>query len=120
MLKFFMKVLIIIMVFLSNIFAIDYGELFFNGNCITCHFKTKKVSAPSILEIKENYLRAYPKEEDFVTNMTTWVLKPDIKTSIMQHSIDQFELMPELGYDEYTLREIAKYLYKTDFSKLQK
>ncbi len=51
--------------------------------------------------------------------MTTWVLKPSEQMSIMQHSIDEFELMPELAYDEYTLREISKYIYKTDFSKLK-
>ncbi|PLY05538.1 MAG: cytochrome C [Arcobacter sp.] len=108
------------MVFFTNVFAVDYGELLFNGNCITCHFKTKKVSAPSIYEIRENYLRAFPEEEVFVKYMSTWVLKPDIKTSIMQDSIEEFNIMPELGYDEYTLKEIARYLYKTDFSTQQK
>lgn len=115
-----MKSLLILILFFSNIFAIDYGELFFQGNCVTCHYVNEKKSAPSIIEVRENYLRAFPKEDDFVEFMTTWVLKPNKEMSIIQHSIDEFELMPELGYDEYTLKEIAKYLYKTDFSKLQK
>lgn len=113
-----MKLLLMNIIFFTNIFAIEYGELLFQGNCITCHNINERKSAPSISEIRENYIRAFPKEEDFINYLATWVLKPNKKMSIMQHSIDEFELMPELGYDEYTLKEIAKYIYKTDFSKL--
>lgn len=112
-----MKKILITFVFLINLNASNYGELYFSGNCVTCHFKSENKSAPSIIEIKEHYLRAFPKKEDFVDYMSTWVLKPNSTTSIMQDSIEKFKLMPELGYDEYTLREIAKYIYDTDFNK---
>lgn len=112
-----MRCLIFIQLLLVNLLAFNEGELFFDGNCVTCHFKEEKKSAPSIKEIREHYLRAFPKEKDFVEYMTTWVLKPKEETSLMSHSIKEFELMPELGYDEYTLRKIASYIYKTDFSK---
>ena len=115
-----MRLLLLGLLFFTNVLAIDYGETFFQGNCVTCHYVNEKKSAPSINEIRENYLRAFPKEEDFVNYMSTWVLKPNKQMSIMQHSIDEFELMPELGYDEYTLKEIAKYIYKTDFNKLER
>ncbi len=111
------KLLVLLMLLWHNIYASNYGELLFNGNCITCHFKTEKNSAPSIAEIKKNYINAFPKEESFIKYMSLWVLKPNTNTSIMQHSIDEFELMPELGYEKYTLEEIAKYIYRTDFSK---
>lgn len=112
-----MKKIFLLSLFIINLNAINYGELLFDGNCVTCHFPNKKVSAPSIQEVRENYLRAFPKEKDFVRYMTKWVLKPKAQTSIMSHSIKEFELMPELGYDEYTLKEISKYIYQTDFSK---
>ena len=112
-----MKKIFLTLLFLINLNAANYGELYFSGNCVTCHFKSEKKSAPSIVEIKENYLRAFPKKEDFVDYLSTWVLKPNPTTSIMKDSIEEFELMPELGYDEYTLREIAKYIYDTDFNK---
>lgn len=112
-----MKSLVLIILLLSNTFALNYGELLFNGNCITCHFKIKKSSAPSISEVKENYINAYPNESDFVKNMTTWILNPNERTSIMQHSIKEFELMPELAYEKYVLEDIARYIYQTDFSK---
>lgn len=112
-----MRCLIFIQIFVLNLFAFNEGELFFDGNCVTCHFKLEKKSAPSIHEIRTHYLRAFPKEEDFVEYMTTWVLNPKEETSLMGHSIKEFGLMPELAYDEYTLREIASYIYKTDFNK---
>jgi len=113
-----MKTFLLIIIFTLNLFASsNLGKLYFSGNCVTCHFETEKKSAPSMTEIRENYLRAFPKKEDFVNYMATWVLKPNATTSIMQDSIDEFELMPELGYDEYTLKEIAKYIYETDFNK---
>ena len=112
-----MKSLFILILFFVNIFAIDYGELFFQGNCVTCLYINEKKSAPSITEVRENYIRAFPKEEDFVNYMSEWVIKPNYEMSIMKHSIEEFDLMPELGYDEYTLKEIARYIYKTDFNK---
>lgn len=112
-----MRLLLILILLLTNMIANDFKELYFTGNCVTCHFIKEKKSAPSIIEIKENYLNAFPKKEDFVRYMSKWVLKPNAETSIMSHSIKEFELMPELGYDEYTLREIAKYIYETDFNK---
>ena len=115
MLKFLMKTLLLLIIITSNILASDYGKLLFNGNCVTCHFETKKVSAPSIKEVRKHYINAFPNEKDFVEYMVTWVLKPNSTTSLMQESIKEFELMPELGYDAYTLKEIAKYIYKTDF-----
>lgn len=114
-----MKLLFILILFFTNIFASQYGQLLFQGNCVTCHYINEKKSAPSIIEVKEHYITAFPIEKDFVDYMSTWILRPSEKMSIMQHSIDEFGLMPELAYDEYTLKEIAKYIYKTDFSKLK-
>lgn len=114
------KLFVLLILIFNSIFASNYGELLFNGNCITCHFKTKDISAPSIVEVKNLYISAFPKEQDFVKYMASWILKPNSDTSIMQQSIDKFKLMPELGYDKYTLEEIAKYIYRTDFNKQQK
>ena len=111
------KLLLLFILLLNNTYASNYGELLFNGNCITCHLKTKKVSAPSIKEVKKNYINAFPKEKDFVQYMSKWVLQPNITTSVMKYAIEEFELMPELGYDKYTLEEISKYIYRTDFSR---
>ena len=100
--------------------ASDTRALLFHGNCITCHFEHKTISAPSITEVKENYLRAFPNKKDFVEYMSKWVVKPNKETSIMLDAIKKHELMPELGYDLSTLEEISAYIYDTNFTKKYK
>ncbi len=48
--------------------------------------------------------------------MATWVQHPNAKTSLMNDAIKKHELMPELGFDLYTLKQIAQYIYNTDFN----
>ena len=93
------------------------GSLLFHGNCITCHFETKDDSAPSIMSVRENYLRAFPDKKDFVDYMSKWVLHPIKEGSLMLDAIKKYELMPLLGYEESTLNIIAEYIYDTDFTK---
>jgi len=111
-----MKTIIFILLLISALNATDMRGLIFNGNCTTCHFETKTVSAPSMKIVKENYLRAFPIKKDFVENMSKWVVKPKKETSIMLDSIDKHGLMPELGFEFSTLQEISSYIYDTDFT----
>ena len=97
--------------------ANDYGSLLFHGNCVTCHQEDRAVSAPSMMEIKKVYKSAFSKKEDFITYMSRWVHKPTAKTSLMDGAIKKYKLMPLLGYDTSTLKEITTYIYDTDFAK---
>ena len=45
-------------------------KLLFNGNCIVCHKIETAKTAPSILEIKQNYIKAYPLKKDFINQMS--------------------------------------------------
>jgi cytochrome c551/c552 len=99
------------------IFADNMASLLFHGNCTMCHVENKTVSAPSIIEVKKHYKSAFSKKEDFIQYMSEFALHPKRELSIMQDSIDKHELMPELGYDIETLREIAEYIYDTEFDK---
>ena len=89
--------------------------LLFYGNCSTCHHLVDTKSAPSIIKVKQRYLNAFLKKEDFVAYMSKWVVKPNRETSIMIYEIATHGLMPELGYDEGVLKEISAYIYDTDF-----
>ena len=100
-----------------NLNANNLGSLLFHGNCITCHHETKAISAPSVVEFKANYLRAFPQKKDFVAYMSKWVVHPNAKTSIMLEAIKKYELMPELGFEKSTIDIIAEYIYETDFTK---
>ncbi|MDO8455140.1 MAG: cytochrome C [Sulfurimonas sp.] len=100
-----------------NADADENGSLLFHGNCTTCHFDTKTVSAPSVIDIKQKYITAFAKKEDFVEYMSKWVHKPKEETSIMLEAVNKHGLMPELGFDLDALRAISAYIYETDFSK---
>ncbi len=112
-----LKFISIAFVLVTSLEAVDMRSLLFHGNCVTCHDEHKSLSAPSIDEIKANYLRAFPQKKDFVAYMAEWIVKPKEETSIMLDAIKKYELMPELGFDESTTRDIASYIYETDFSK---
>jgi len=110
-----MKKLLMIFIFTTILQADNYGALLLNGNCTTCHYIDKSLSAPSLKVIKQRYIEAFPQKELFVNYMSTWVLHPKEETSIMLDMIEKYELMPELGYDIDTLEKIAEYIYNTDF-----
>ena len=112
-----LKLIVLTLTCTASLYATDIRSLLFHGNCITCHAEHTSISAPSIDEIKENYLRAFPNKKDFVAYMSKWVVKPKEETSLMLDAIKKYELMPELGFDESTTRDIASYIYDTDFSK---
>jgi len=105
----------LVLLFLANsLYADSYGRLLLNGNCTTCHYIDQSVSAPSMQIVRQRYLSAFPQKKDFVSYMSTWVLKPNIDGSIMDDMIKKYQLMPELGYDIDTLQKIAQYLYDND------
>ena len=99
-----------------NLQANDTSSLLFNGNCITCHSETKSESAPSVVEFKSRYISAFSQKDDFVYQMSTWVEDPKVETSIMQDAVKKYGLMPHLGFDIDTLRDISAYIYETDFT----
>ncbi|MEA3497546.1 MAG: cytochrome C [Campylobacterota bacterium] len=114
------KILFLIIVSITNSYSSNYNELLFNGNCVTCHFKNKAVSAPSVEEFKQRYIAAFPLKEDFVLYMSTWVQYPKVETSLMDDAIKKYELMPELGFDLDSLKKISEYIYETDFKNNDK
>ncbi|WP_457748706.1 c-type cytochrome [Sulfurimonas sp.] len=112
-----MRFLLFLLVYLQTLQAADTGSLLFHGNCTTCHFETKAVSAPSMMEVRKRYLRAFPQKKDFIQQMSEWVHKPNEERSIMQDAIDKYEIMPNLAFEKDVLKEIAAYIYETDFTK---
>ncbi|WP_230973267.1 MULTISPECIES: c-type cytochrome [Sulfurimonas] len=113
-----MKSLFILLCFLGTLLqASQNSALLFHGNCTTCHFETKSVSAPAMMEVRTRYLNAFPNKKDFVRQMAEWVQKPSETTSIMQDAIDKYELMPNLAFEKDVLQDIAAYIYETDFTR---
>ena len=105
---------------ISSLNASDFASLLFHGNCTTCHIETEAISAPSVIEFKNSYLRAFPLRKDFVTYMSQWVKHPTEDTSIMLDAVNKYKLMPELAFEKSALEDIAGYIYDTDFTKKHK
>ena len=110
-----MKKIMLFVLIALHVEANDMSSLMFNGNCITCHKETKTISAPSVVKFKAVYMNAFPDKKDFVDYMSNWVQNPDKETSLMRCSIKKHGLMPHLGFDIETLRDISAYIYDTDF-----
>ncbi len=104
--------------FATLTYASEMASLLFHGNCTMCHVEDRRVSAPSIIEVKAHYKSAFSKKEDFIKYMSQFVLHPKAKLSIMHSAIEKHGLMPELGYNMETLEEITEYIYETDFTKV--
>ena len=104
----------------SLVKADNLGSLLFHGNCTTCHYETQAVSAPSVLELKNRYVTAFPNKEDFVAYMSKWVQHPTLEGSIMIDAVNEYNLMPELAFEKSALESISAYIYDTDFSKKHK
>lgn len=102
------------------IYAQDNGSLLFHGNCVTCHHETKTISAPSSSEFRQRYKDAFSSKEEFVSYMSKWVKKPSYEGSLMHDAIKKHGLMPDLAFDEDTLKIICTYIYETDFIKEEK
>jgi len=112
------KIVLNFFVFLSSLsYADGMGALLFHGNCVTCHYELKEKSAPAMIEVRRRYLIAFPQKKEFVKYLSEWVHKPSKEGSIMQDAIKKHGLMPQLAYEKDVLKDIAEYIYKTDFTK---
>jgi len=103
---------------ISQLHADKISALLFHGNCTTCHFELQEKSAPSMIEVRQRYLNAFPRKKEFVKYMSQWVKNPSQENSIMQDAIAKHKLMPQLAFDKETLKEISSYIYDIDFTKL--
>ena len=105
------KILLLLTILILN--ANENRTLFF-GNCIACHGEFGKKVAPHLLEVKGYYLIKYPQKEEFVRNLSKWLLEPNIKNSLLPNAIKKYKLMPYLAIDIDTLEKIATYIYEND------
>jgi len=114
-----MKKLLLI-VFLINIYANELGNLLLNGNCTMCHYIDKDKSAPSFIKVKKAYKKAFPKKNDFIKFMKSFILNPTKDKSILSLEVKKYGLMPKIAYDEETIKIIVNYIYETNFKNISK
>ncbi|SFV52614.1 C-type cytochrome, putative [hydrothermal vent metagenome] len=95
-------------------FAEESRALLLHGNCTTCHYVDRSISAPAMKIVKKRYKKAFTTKELFVKQMVAFVKDPKEDHSIMIDMIHKYEIMPKITFDEETLNEIASYIYDTD------
>jgi cytochrome c553 len=83
--------------------------------CYSCHnpeFPGGQRIAPSISDIQRSYKDFYLTRQEFVDGMVAFVNKPSIEGSKMTDAIDQYNLMPVLGFSEEDVANIAGFLFE--------
>ena len=108
-------ILIPFILFPPLLLSSEDGALLFDGNCVTCHHKTKAISAPSMREVKSQYKSVFSEKKDFVHYMSAFIVDPTLEHSVMDDKVKKYKLMPLLGYEKSVAEEISTYIYDTDF-----
>ncbi|WP_340065847.1 c-type heme family protein [Ascidiimonas aurantiaca] len=89
-------------------------------NCITCHSPDatrKNRIAPPLVAVKQHYLDTTKTEEEFISEMSSFLISPDIKKSKMPNAVTRFGVMPNLGYSTDSYKAVATYLYRAEIEK---
>jgi cytochrome c553 len=95
------------------------GQNFANF-CLSCHnSETPHESriAPPMIAIQKHYLRQDTSEQEFITAITDFVLKPNKDNSRMPGAVRKFGLMPDLGLTADLVKPIASFLYRTPMAE---
>ncbi len=89
----------------------------FKTMCGICHWQEMpgKPVAPPVFMVRRRYLMQYPGEEEFVNAVAGWVENPSREKALMHGAVERFNVMPKLGYAKEDVKEIAAYIYRTEF-----
>ncbi len=94
------------------------GESLINSKCMVCHAikdSQKAMMAPPFAHIKKKYSKVYPTEEAFIKAITDFTIKPTKEKALMFGALKQFNVMPNLNYKEDEVKQIATYIYNSNF-----
>ncbi len=97
----------------------DIGKQLLLNNCETCHnlpYNSPTGIAPSLLSIKNSYKAS--SLEEFQRTMIDFLNSPTKETAKMKKSVNDYGLMPKMGFSEKDLMSITAYLYSTDLENI--
>jgi len=97
------------------------AQVLLDQKCMVCHGfegKTEEAMiAPPMSAVKSRYLRSSDVKEEFVTNMTNWVKKPEAEKGLMRGALQEKGVMPHLAYSDEDINTIVNYIYDTEIPK---
>lgn len=82
--------------------------------CYVCHNpRVKEVNtiAPPLAAVKYVYKTRYPEKQEFVDQVTDFVMNPNNQKALLQGPVMQFGVMPEMPLNEQQVRSIVTYIY---------
>ncbi len=84
---------------------------FYQKQCLFCHNSNAKIGPP-MEEVKEIYLKKYPKPEEFIEKMTAFVLNPTKENRLIKENEGIYGIMPSgMFKDALKIEKVAQYIY---------
>jgi cytochrome c553 len=96
------------------------GQRIVQNNCVACHSPggdADNRAAPPLFAVKKHYLMDDQDREEFIAQITAFLLNPSKETAKMPGAVKKFGVMPPLGYTEAQLKDVAEYLFDTDMEE---
>ncbi len=86
-------------------------QKFYNKQCTFCHNDNGKMG-PSMSIVKEAYLKTYPKKNDFIKKMTSFVLSPTDENRLIKNNKGKYKVMPDgMFFDKNKIEKVAEYIF---------
>ncbi len=80
------------------------------SKCLSCH---SGQLAPTMQEVRESYLKAYPERESFAKAMHNFVRKP--QHYLMTEQVNRYGMMPAVEIEDAELNAIVNYIFENQF-----
>lgn len=95
--------------------VLSQGFEIYANNCVNCHAPRGSGNssriAPPIKAIKKHYQSSTTSEEQFVNEMTEFLLQPTEEKAKMPGAVKQFGLMPNIGFTKKEYHAVSTYLF---------
>lgn len=93
------------------------GFQLLESGCFSCHSpnpNSETKIAPSLVDIKSNYLHEGMSKEEFSNSFVEFAIDPNEEKVKIVGAVEQFGLMPKFNFSKEQLSEMASYIYHTE------
>ncbi len=98
----------------GNVMA-ESGSALYQNLCGICHVPTgQPTAAPPVFAVKNHVIRIYPKREDFVNYVVSWVAAPNAARALMPGAVRKFGVMPAMPYAADEVKQVAEFIYDSN------
>ena len=99
----------------------EEGKKLMETKCYACHNpKTAShddILAPPLVAIKRRYSKAFDNRADFIDGIVKWSTNPNEDDALMRGAVNNFKVMPKMGFEAEDMRKVAAYIYDNDIEE---